>query len=275
MSPYTLFPGFSFLERVYKDGIRIIVYKASNNIPEDLDKNLFPYDAIFEEDSYVKNCTEQNYPNYVYFYDKKYLNDPEYVSRRNDTIRENSVPINCTVYEFNIDAIKMKLLEVNEFDIKKLRGTLDDLWVGLFFDREMNDVKYELCKEAPNGMIVKAPKSIYTTADDRSYMYYTNKKKMVVNLDFVTCFEYSKYGNDPMEYMELKKGISRLSLRRENNDWISDSKEELCGLIKYGLPLEFAYKASMVDNMVFIVEDMFRSYRDKSLFGPLYRNYDD
>jgi hypothetical protein len=49
MSPYTLFPSFSFLERVYNDGFRIILYSVKDykkNYDKFFTHRLFPVLAV-------------------------------------------------------------------------------------------------------------------------------------------------------------------------------------------------------------------------------------
>ena len=274
MSPYTLFPAFSFLERVYKDGFRILVYKVVKNNHRNFAHNLFPYEAIYEEDSYVKFRTTQNPSNYVLYYDTKYLNDPEYLVRRNSTLNNNNSLVRCRVYQYNIDDIKMDLLKANHFDIRQINCSIDDLWIGVYFDRNEDYIKYELCKKAPNGFVVRAANNIITKKEDTKYMYVKEVNKFAVQLDYVDAFECFKYKTDTIEYMELKKGINRLPIKK-GKDWICDDKKAFAELSKYGVPIEFIYNSLMVDNMVYIVEDIFRSRKDNIVVGPVYKTFLD
>lgn len=275
MSPYTIFPTFNFLERVYKDGFRIIVYKVTKDIPSANTHYLFPYEAIFEEGSYVKIRTMQNPSNYVLYYDTKFLKDPSYVFKRIDTFKNNASLVSCRVYDFNIDDIKMELLKVNNFDIRQIDGTIDDLWIGVFFDRNGSSVKYNLCKKAPNGIVVRAEKSIETKIKDTKFMNETTTNKFAVKLEYVDAFECYKSKTDNIDFMDIKRGINRLPIKRSNTDWFCDDKTALGKLIQFGLPLEFAYNASTVDNMVFTIEDIYRSCNNNSVYGPIYKTFMD
>ena len=283
MSPYTLFPSFSFLERVYKDGFRIILYSVKDykkNFDKFFTHRLFPYEAIYEENSYVKIRTTQNPSNYVLYYDTKFLEDESYVLRRNETLINNNALVKCRVYDFNIDDLKLELLKVNNFDVKQIQGTIDDLWIGVFFDRNDNHIRYDLCKKAPNGQIVRAPIGINTPMDDIKYMHEKEVDKFAVQLNYVDAFECYKRSTDNHKYMDLMKGLQHLPIRRLSSeskdiDWICDDKTALAKIVKYGLPIEFAYKAANTENMVFIVEDIYRSCRDGAVYGPIYKTYMD
>ena len=146
MSPYTLFPSFSFLERVYNDGFRIILYSVKDykkNYDKFFTHRLFPYEAIYEEDSYVKIRTTQNPSNYVLYYDTKFLEDESYVLRRNETLINNNALVKCRVYDFNIDDLKLELLKVNNFDVKQIQGTIDDLSRNKIINNSSLIGKYE------------------------------------------------------------------------------------------------------------------------------------
>lgn len=282
MSPYKLFPAFTFTERVYKDGFRIILYSVRDPLEhpfstEDrvLQHSLYPYEAIFEEDSYVKIRTTQNPSNYVFYYDTKYLSDPSYALRRNSTFRDNNYFVKCKVYDFNIDNLKLGLLKINNFDVKQIRGTIDDFWVGVYFDRSNNRLQYELCTKAPNGVMVKAPKALISNMGDTRFMTMTEKDKFCVYLDYIDAYECYKNSVDNIDYMNLKRGINPYLLNTESKDWFCDDKTYLAKLVKYGLPLEFAYKAATTENLVFIVEDIYRCCRDNSIYGPIYKTFID
>ena len=282
MSPYKLFPAFTFSERVYKDGFRIILYKVRNPFnctysikDKILTHKLYPYEAIFEENSYVKIRTRQNPSNYVYYYDTKYLSDPSYAVRRNNTFRDNNSLVKCKVYDFNINDLKLELLKINKFDINQIRGTVDDFWIGVYFDRNNDRLKYELCTKAPNGLMVKAHKSLISKIGDTKFMIMKEESKFCVYLDYVDAYECIKSNTNNIDYMNLKRAINPYLLNPESKDWFCDDKTALAKLVKYGLPLEFAYKASTIENLVFIVEDIYRCCEDNCMYGPMYKTFLD
>lgn len=276
MSPYTVFPTFSFLQRVYKDGFRLIVYKAKKDINPTITYKLFPYEAIFEEDSYIKFRTMQNPSNYVLYYGDKFLRDERYVIRRNDTLKANSSLTKCKVYDFNIDDLKLDLLKVNCFDIKQISGSIDDLWVGVYFDRNDDTMRYDLCKRLYNGRVIRADKSIYTKVDDTRYMTMTIENKFAVKLEYLDAYECYKSKTDSKKYMEIKRAINKIALRREDRDWISDDRKAFVELVHSGIPKDFIYKNAMNENIVFLVEDIYRTADSNStVFGPIYKTYLD
>jgi hypothetical protein len=272
-----MFPTSTFLERVYKDGIRILIYKAVNDVPRLITYNLFPYDAIFEEGSYVKFRFHTTWKpsNYVLYYDDKYINDERYVSRRNETIRNNSSMVKCLAYDFKIDDIKIDLIKANGFTVKDLsKETLDDLWVGVYFDREENKIRYDLCRKTYTNHILKADKSITTSIIETRYMDSKLANKFAVKLEYMDAIEISKYKTDSRKYIELMKYINEIRLN-PNTDWLCDNKSKLSTLVKHGLDTEFVYRACMVDNMVFMIEDVYRNIRNGSIYGPIYKTYLD
>jgi len=274
MSPYTMFPSFTFSERVYKDGFRILIYKVVNDVSMIIPHYLFPYNAIFEEGSYVKFYTRQKPSKYVLYYDDKYINDERYISRRNETIRNNSSMVECIVNDFKVDDIKMDLIKENGFTIKDLtKETIDELWVGIYF-KEDTEIRYDLCRKTYTNHILKADKSITTPFYDTKYMDSKTVNKYAVKLEYVDSIEISKYKTYSRKYIELKKYINEIKYN-SNTDWLCDSKSKLSGLIKHGLDMEFVYRACMVDNMVFMIEDVYRNISNGSVYGPIYKTYLD
>ena len=274
MSPYTIFPSFTFLEGVYKDGFRILIYKAVNDVPRLITHNLFPYNAIFEEGSYVKFRTKQKPSEYVLYYDDKYINDERYVSRRNETIRNNSSMVKCIEHDFRIDDIKRDLIKENGFNIKNLtKETIDSLWVGIYFKDE-TEIRFDLRRKTSTHHMLKADKSITSTMYNTKYVDSKTANKFAVRLEYVDAVEISKYNTDSRKYMELKKYINEI-LYNPNTDWLCDNKSKLSGLIKHGLDIKFVYKACMIHNMVFMIEDIYRNIRDGSINGPIYKTYLD
>ena len=281
MSPYTIFPTFSFLENVYRDGFRIIIYKVSNDINNKITHKLFPYEAIFEDGSYIKNHTKQNQSNYVYYYDIKYLIDSEYAVQRNNTFIDTNKLIKCNVYDFNIDELKSDLLKKNNIDIHSFKGNIDDLinelYISVYFDRTDDNIRYYLSRQSHNGKVMSASKYISTSIEDTKYMSLHNTSKFAVKLEYVDAYECFKNSIDKQQYIDLKKNINKylFKFKDTTKDWICDDKIALAKLIKYGLPLEFAYKAINIENMVFIVEDIYRTCENNVIYGPIYKTFLD
>ena len=203
-----------------------------------------------------------------------YINDERYISRRNETIRNNSSMVECIVNDFKIDDIKMDLIKENKFEIKDLtKETIDELWVGIYFNED-TEIRYDLCRKTYTNHILKADKSITTSFYDTKYMDSKTVNKFVVKLEYVDAIEISKYKTDSRKYIELKKYINEIKYN-SNTDWLCDSKSKLSGLIKHGLDMEFVYRACMVDNMVFMIEDVYRNISNGSVYGPIYKTYLD
>jgi hypothetical protein len=169
----------------------------------------------------------------------------------------------------------MNLLGLNKFDMRQINGTIDDLSIGVFFDRNEDTIRYDLCKTAPNGLLVRANKSISTKMNDTKFMTMKIENKFTATLEYVDAFECYKSETDNIDYMNLKRGINKFLLRSGNTDLFSDDYPALVKLVDSGLPLEFVYKAATTPNMVFMVEDIYRCCNDRSVYGPIYKTYMD
>jgi hypothetical protein len=183
--------------------------------------------------------------------------------------------VKCLAYDFKIDDIKIDLIKANGFTVKDLsKETIDDLWVGVYFDREENKIRYDLCRNTYTNHMLKADKSITTSIGETKYMNSKVENKFAVRLEYVDAVEISKYKTDSRKYIELKKYINKIKYN-SNTDWLYDNKSKLSGLIKHGLDIKFVFKACMVDDMVFMIEDIYRNIKDGSINGPIYKTYLD
>jgi hypothetical protein len=182
--------------------------------------------------------------------------------------------VKCIVHDFKIDDIKRDLINENGFNIKNLtKETIDNLWVGIYCKNEM-EIRFDLRRKTSTNHMLKADKSITSTMYNTKYVDSKTANKFAVRLEYVDAIEISKYNTNSRKYMELKKYINEI-LFNSNTDWLYDNKSKLSGLIKHGLDIKFVFKACMVDNMVFMIEDIYRNIRDGSINGPIYKTYLD